>query len=39
MIGIEIIDRLEEIHNLNYLYRDVKQEKIVIGNLSDFSNI
>ena len=33
MIGIEIIDRLEEIHNLHYLYRDVKPENIVIGNL------
>ena len=39
MIGIEIIDRLGENHNLHYLHRDIKPENIVIRNLSDFSNI
>ena len=31
MIGLEILDRLQVIHNLRYLYRDVKPENIVIG--------
>lgn len=31
MIGLEILDRLQVIHNLHYLYRDVKPENIVIG--------
>ena len=32
MIAYEIISRLENLHKLNYIYRDIKPDNIVIGN-------
>ena len=31
MIAYEVITRLECLHNLDYIYRDVKPDNIVIG--------
>ncbi|KRX07817.1 Protein kinase-like domain [Pseudocohnilembus persalinus] len=32
MIGLQMIERLEQFHNLGYLHRDLKPENIMIGN-------
>jgi serine/threonine protein kinase len=39
MIGIQILDRLEYIHNKNIIHRDVKPDNFVIGNNDDKNNI
>ena len=36
MIAYEIITRLEALHNLDYIYRDVKPENIVIGSEGNY---
>ena len=31
LVGSQILDRLEQLHNLGYIYRDVKPENFLIG--------
>lgn len=39
MIGYEITEKLEYLHKIGYIYRDIKPENIVIGNFSEYSNL
>ena len=32
MIGYEMLEKLEQLHSIDNVYRDVKPENIVIGN-------
>ena len=31
LVGSQILDRLEQLHNMGYIYRDVKPENFLIG--------
>ena len=31
IVGLQILDRLEKLHNLGFIYRDVKPENFLIG--------
>ena len=31
MIGLQVIDRLEAVHKIGYLHRDVKPDNLAIG--------
>ena len=37
MTGLEMLDRIRVVHNQYYIYRDIKPENIMIGELNDFS--
>ena len=39
MIGLEMIDRIKVIHNKHYIYRDIKPENIMIGDITNYSSI
>ena len=39
MIAFEIINRLESLHKINYIYRDIKPENFVIGRGNDCREI
>ena len=39
MIAFEIINRLECLHKINYIYRDIKPENFVIGRGNDCREI
>ena len=39
MIGYEITEKLEVLHRIDFIYRDVKPENIVIGNFQDYSDL
>lgn len=36
MIGLEMIDRIKVIHSQNYIYRDIKPENIMIGDINNY---
>ena len=38
-IGIELINRIEELHNLGYIHRDISPKNMVWLNFSDFDKI
>ena len=39
MIGLEMIDRIKVIHSQNYIYRDIKPENIMIGDINNYSTL
>jgi serine/threonine protein kinase len=38
-IGIELLDRIEAVHNLGFIHRDISPNNIVWLNFSDYNNI
>lgn len=38
-IGIELLERIEELHNLGFIHRDISPNNIVWLNFSDYNSI
>lgn len=38
-IGLELLDRIQKLHNFNYVYRDIKPENIVVGDGIDYQRL